>query len=134
MISCLPTIARGVQQIREGELTAAELVEFCLERIDRHEPSIAAWEWVDREGARREAARLDQRAREGQLSGLLHGIPIGIKDIIDVAGWPTKAGSPTRADHVAIRGDGLDAVAQLFMVEIPQGRRERGRLGFDDAL
>ena len=102
MISCLPTIAKAVQQIRDGELTAAELVEFCLERIDRHEPTIASWEWVDRDGARREAARLDQLAREGQLSGLLHGVPIGIKDIIDVAGWPTKAGSPTRADHVAV--------------------------------
>ena len=101
MISCLPTIAKAVQQIRAGELAAAELVEFCLERIDRYEPSLAAWEWVDRDGARREAARRDHQAQEGQLAGLLHGIPIGIKDIIDVAGWPTKAGSPTRADHVA---------------------------------
>ena len=101
MISCLPTIAKAVQQIRAGELAAAELVEFCLERIDRYEPSLAAWERVDRDGARREAARLDQQAQQGQLAGLLHGIPIGIKDIIDVAGWPTKAGSPTRADHVA---------------------------------
>ena len=101
MISCLPTIAKAVQQIRAGELAAAELVEFCLERIDRYEPSLEAWEWVDRDGARREAARRDHQAQQGQLAGLLHGIPIGIKDIIDVAGWPTKAGSPTRADHVA---------------------------------
>jgi len=107
MISCLPTIGKAVQQIREGELAAAELVEFCLERIDRYEPTLAAWESVDRDGARREAARLDQLARQGQLSGPLHGIPIGIKDIIDVAGCPTKAGSPTRADHVALEDANL---------------------------
>lgn len=101
MISCLPTIAKAVQQIRAGELTAAELVEFCLSRIERYEPSLAAWESVDRDGARHAAAQLDHQAREGQFAGPLHGIPIGIKDIIDVQGWPTKAGSPTRADHVA---------------------------------
>jgi len=101
MISCLPTIAKAVQQIRAGELSAAELVEFCLERIDRHDSSLAAWESVDRGVARRAAFRLDQQALRGQLAGLLHGIPIGIKDIIDVYGWPTKAGSPTRASHVA---------------------------------
>jgi aspartyl-tRNA(Asn)/glutamyl-tRNA(Gln) amidotransferase subunit A len=117
MISCLPTIAKAVQQIREGELTSAELVEFCLERIDRYEPSLAAWVCVDSDGARRQAARLDQMARKGQLSGLLHGIPIGIKDIIDVAGWPTKAGSPTRADHAA------DADAQLV-----RGLRREGAI------
>lgn len=101
MISCLPTIAKAGQQIRDGEMSAAELVEFCLERIERHEPAIAAWELVDRDGARSEATRLDQLARQGQFVGPLHGIPIGIKDIVDVADWPTKAGSPIRAEHIA---------------------------------
>ena len=47
------------------------------------------------------AERLDQLARAGTILGLLHGIPVGIKDIIDVAGWPTLAGSRLREHHMA---------------------------------
>ena len=50
---------------------------------------------------RRAADALDREAAEGRWRGPLHGIPIGIKDIIDVAGLPTRAGSPLRAEHVA---------------------------------
>jgi aspartyl-tRNA(Asn)/glutamyl-tRNA(Gln) amidotransferase subunit A len=58
---------------------------------------VHAWVVADEEGARRTAERL---AGE-QPRGPLHGIPIGIKDIVDVAGFPTRAGSPLREDHVA---------------------------------
>ncbi|HWA97397.1 MAG TPA: amidase, partial [Pirellulales bacterium] len=89
--------------IRTGELSPLDLVDRCLERIERFEPRVHAWVMVDAEGARREARRLADELAAGNERGPLHGIPIGIKDIIDVAGWPTRAGSPIRAGHVAAR-------------------------------
>lgn len=101
MISSLPTIAKAAEKIRSGEITPIDLVEFCLARIDRFDDQIHAWVMVDRAGALKQAAEQTELLRQGVDSGPLTGIPIGIKDIIDVAGWPTKAGSPLREDHVA---------------------------------
>jgi hypothetical protein len=94
-----PTI-HGVAAQR-NRISASELVERCLERIARFEPQVRAWVMVDIEAARASAQRLDQEQKQGRCRGPLHGIPIGIKDIIDVAGWPTKAGSPLRENHRA---------------------------------
>jgi aspartyl-tRNA(Asn)/glutamyl-tRNA(Gln) amidotransferase subunit A len=101
MMSDLPTIAKAAQLMRAGELRPSDLVEHCLVRFDEFETAIHAWVLVDAEGARREARRLGEMADKGQWLGPLHGIPIGIKDIIDVAGWPTRCGSPLRTGHVA---------------------------------
>ena len=95
------TICEAARRMREGHLSSRELVEQCLERIERHESRIRAWVTVDAEGARRLADQLDDEGRRGQWRGTLHGIPLGIKDLIDVAGFPTRAGSPLRADHRA---------------------------------
>jgi len=103
MLSELPMIAKAAHEMREGLLRASDLVEHCLERIEQLEPDVHAWVAVDAMGARREATSLDDLQREGEWVGPLHGIPIGIKDIIDVAGCPTKCGSPLRESHVAKR-------------------------------
>lgn len=68
---------------------------------------LQAWVRVDEQPALAEADRLEQMARRGKIRGPLHGIPIGVKDIIDVAGMPTVAGSPRRAQHVAARDASL---------------------------
>lgn len=101
MISSLPTIAKAAEQIRSGEVSPLDLVEFCLSRIEQYEDRIHAWVLVDADGARAEAQRQAEMLELGFELGPLAGIPIGIKDIIDVAGWPTKAGSPLREGHVA---------------------------------
>ncbi|MEO8493518.1 MAG: amidase family protein, partial [Planctomycetota bacterium] len=101
MISSLPTIAKAAEQIRAGEISPLDLVEYCLSRIEQHEERIHAWVLVDADGARAEAKRQAEMLNEGVDPGPLAGIPIGIKDIIDVAGWPTKAGSPLREEHIA---------------------------------
>lgn len=93
----LPTIARAAEQIREGEIRPVDLVEMCLVNIERHEPAVQAWVSVDKAGAIKEAERLGRLlARGDEPTGPLFGIPLAIKDIIDVAGWPTKCGSPLR--------------------------------------
>ncbi|MCI0360521.1 MAG: amidase, partial [Planctomycetaceae bacterium] len=97
----LPTIAKSAQLLRSDELRPADLVAHCLARIEQFEADVHAWVLVDADGARREARRLGDLADSGEWLGPLHGIPIGIKDIIDVAGWPTRCGSPLRTGHVA---------------------------------
>jgi len=98
LTTSLPDLARD---IATGRIAPSELVEACLRRIARHENDVAAWVLVDETGARAAAEQLGEEIRRGACRGPLHGIPIGIKDIIDVAGWPTVAGSPLRRDHRA---------------------------------
>jgi Asp-tRNA(Asn)/Glu-tRNA(Gln) amidotransferase A subunit family amidase len=85
-------LARGLEA---GELTAERIVRACLERIAAREPTVRAWTHLDRDGALAAARRLDRTAR----SGVLHGIPVGVKDIIDTADMPTGYGSPIYARH-----------------------------------
>jgi aspartyl-tRNA(Asn)/glutamyl-tRNA(Gln) amidotransferase subunit A len=87
------TIEGVARLIRSGERTCVEVVEACLSRIDESEPEIKAWVVVDREGALAQARERDAELAEGKDGGPLHGIPIGVKDIIDVEGFPT-AGAP----------------------------------------
>src|SRR5579863_8596446 len=97
------TILTAGDAIRSGRTTARDLVERCLAQIEKHESRVHAWVLVDQAGAREAARRADDEISQGRYRGPLHGIPIGIKDRCDVAGWPTLAGSPLRAGHHAER-------------------------------
>ena len=79
--------------IRAGALSPVALVEACLARIRALDPALQAWIHVDEAGARTQAALREEEAKSGKLRGGLHGIPVGIKDIFDVAGMPTTAGA-----------------------------------------
>ncbi len=87
--------------MRRGELTPVELLDQCLGRIDRYEPAVRAWVVVDLDGAREQAERLTAELKRGEDRGPLHGIPIGVKDIIDVFDLPTGCGSRLWANSVA---------------------------------
>jgi len=78
-----------------GETTCEDVVKNCLARIDARENEIHAWATVDAEFALRQARELDRRATRGPL----HGVPIGVKDIIDTADLPTEMGSPIFRGH-----------------------------------
>ena len=88
------SIAEAARQLGSGGLTPRELVERCLEQIHKHEDRLRAWVVVDEEGARQAAHRVGDQIAGGKHLGPLHGIPVGIKDIVDVEGFPTRAGSP----------------------------------------
>jgi Asp-tRNA(Asn)/Glu-tRNA(Gln) amidotransferase A subunit family amidase len=75
-------------RIRAGELTSEALVRACLERIAAREQEVGAWAWLDPQAAL-EAAR---RADASPVRGPLHGVPIGVKDIIDTVDMPTGLG------------------------------------------
>lgn len=88
------SIARLSSGLADGSLSSEELVADCLSRIDADDQELRAWVHVDRERAIEQARAADERRAAGLRSGPLHGIPIGIKDIVDVAGVVTGAGSP----------------------------------------
>lgn len=87
------TIKEAAVAITEERLSSLQLVKSCLERIDALEERIQAWALVDRKGALEAAQRLDRELRQGKRRGLLHGIPVGIKDIFYTAGLRTEAGA-----------------------------------------
>ena len=89
------------QQFRDGLTSPVEIVEQCLREWERSESTIHAWVWLDPDGARRQADEMARQLRAGDALGPLAGIPIGVKDIIDMRGLPTRAGSPLRSQHIA---------------------------------
>jgi aspartyl-tRNA(Asn)/glutamyl-tRNA(Gln) amidotransferase subunit A len=89
----LPTIRSTAEAIRAGRISPVEVLDACLAHIDEREKQVQAWVFVDREAAREDAERATEEMRRGHDRGPLHGIPLGIKDIIDVFDWPTAAGS-----------------------------------------
>jgi aspartyl-tRNA(Asn)/glutamyl-tRNA(Gln) amidotransferase subunit A len=91
----LEEIARSVQSDRSRPI--AYLAE-CLRRIETAEKNVQGWCSLDRERALVAAQILQQEAQSGFIRGPLHGVPIAIKDVIDVAGLPTRSGSKTRAE------------------------------------
>ena len=95
------TIQEAAGALRRGEVSPLDLVEGCLERIRRYDRQVQAWVLVDEAAARQSAQTAHREFQQGVDRGPLHGIPVGIKDIFDVAGWPTKAGSPLREGHRA---------------------------------
>ncbi len=96
-----PTLHAAADDLRAGRATPLDLLDACLDRIDRLEERIRAWVFVDRDGAREEAERRTEEIRAGGWRGPLHGVPIGIKDIFDVFDWPTAAGSRLWKNSVA---------------------------------
>jgi Asp-tRNA(Asn)/Glu-tRNA(Gln) amidotransferase A subunit family amidase len=97
-------LALGAVALRDrlasGALTAEALVEACLARIAAHEPQVGAWAWLDGDHAITQARKLDAWRQAGRALGPLHGLPVGIKDIIDTKGIPTANGTPIDAGRV----------------------------------
>lgn len=95
------TLAGAASALQRGETTALALWSQCRDRIAAIEPDVNAWVIVDDEGAERAARAADAAMAAGDRIGPLHGIPIGIKDIVDVAGMPTACGTRRWASRVA---------------------------------
>src|ERR671937_316528 len=83
----------AARRIAQGALTSEEVVSACLERVRSRESQVQAWTFLDEEHALAQARAADERKRSGEPIGALHGVPIGIKDIIDTADMPTENGT-----------------------------------------
>jgi aspartyl-tRNA(Asn)/glutamyl-tRNA(Gln) amidotransferase subunit A len=89
--------AEAAQLIRKKELSPVELAESCLERAAALDGELHAWVTIDADGARRAAAQLQESLQDqlgsDEAPAPLAGVPLGVKDVIDVAGLPTTASS-----------------------------------------
>lgn len=105
------TIREALHRMRTSELTAERLIESCLERIRVRDGMVHAWVEVYEKEALEEARRCDREFQRGNWLGPLHGIPLGVKDIIDVRGQYTRYGTPLYPAHVP--AEDAPAVARL---------------------
>jgi aspartyl-tRNA(Asn)/glutamyl-tRNA(Gln) amidotransferase subunit A len=104
-------IRDAAERIRRGGCSSVALVEACLARVRARDTELQAWAHVDADGALAAARERDAEASAGRPRGPLHGVPLGIKDIFDVAGMPTTAGAAAFA-HTRPSRDST-AVARL---------------------
>ena len=101
IVSPRTTIVDLAAALRRREVTSAALVEDCLAAIATHDDSLNAFLLVRGNEARAEARSADRELARGVDRGPLHGIPISLKDVIDLAGSPTTAATAARATHRA---------------------------------
>lgn len=87
----------AAEAIKTGKVTATSLVNACLERISQRDQDVSAWAHIDADNARRQAEIADKAVAEGKQIGPLHGVPVGVKDIIDTNDFPTENGTPVFA-------------------------------------
>ena len=89
--------------IREGVISAEQLVEACLARVRETDTQVQAWAFLDPDHALAQARAADDLKRQGLPIGPLHGVPVGVKDIIDTADMPTEYGSVLYAGRTPSR-------------------------------
>jgi len=93
----------AARAIAAGAISSEQLVEACLARIRASEPEVQAWHFLDPEHALAQARTRDLDRSEGRPCGSLHGVPVGIKDIIDTADMPTEDGTVLHAGRMPVR-------------------------------
>jgi Asp-tRNA(Asn)/Glu-tRNA(Gln) amidotransferase A subunit family amidase len=96
-------VADAARLVAAGALSSEQLVEACLARIRALEPTVQAWQHLDEQHALRQAQERDLARGAGQPCGPLHGVPIGIKDIIDTGDMPTEDGTVLHAGRMPAR-------------------------------
>jgi Asp-tRNA(Asn)/Glu-tRNA(Gln) amidotransferase A subunit family amidase len=94
------TAGEAAAAVRNGGLSPLDLVDAALARIAALDGTIEAFCFLDRENARRAAAKREREAARGDIRGPLHGVPFAAKDIFTTRGIPTEAGSAVLAGHV----------------------------------
>lgn len=95
------TISQIARAIHAREVSAAEITEQCLAVIAERNPTLNAFITVLADTAREEARRADEEIATGRCRGPLHGVPVSVKDLIDVKDVPTTAASRVREGHIA---------------------------------
>ncbi len=87
--------------LASGELSSVDLVEYYLQRIDEWEPRLHAYVEVYAEDARRAAQAADLARRSGAALGPLHGMPVALKDLVEIAGCHTSGGTAAQAGRIS---------------------------------
>ncbi len=129
------TAAEISQAYDAGTLSPVTLIESLLARIDALEPQYHAFIQLDRETARHAAKQAEHEFRAGRRLGPLHGIPVGIKDIIDIAGQRTSCHSKVMLEHLAVEDapvmTALRAAGAIFLGKLALHEFAIGGPSFD---
>ncbi|MEC9152522.1 MAG: amidase [Pseudomonadota bacterium] len=120
------------KQIRSGVLSPVDLLQRYIDRIDEVEPQVQAWRELCLDNARAEAEALTREIEAGKTRGPLHGIPIGVKDIIDVKGVPTRCNSKSRIDIGPATADAETVAALRLAGAIIMGKTHTTEFAFRD--
>lgn len=129
MEPCYLTASAAAARIREKALTCEELVRSCLARIEERDPDIRAWSYIDPQQSIAQARELDKRPAVGPL----HGLPFGVKDVIDTWDMPTGQNSPHYVNHrpskdaacvATVRHTGALILGKTDTVEFAAGGRK----------
>jgi aspartyl-tRNA(Asn)/glutamyl-tRNA(Gln) amidotransferase subunit A len=124
------SIGELAMEIKAGRLSPVRLVEAALDRINRIDGKLNSFLVVLRDQALAAARERERELKEGRYRGPLHGIPIGLKDLFDVAGVPTTGGSTILKDNVPaadatvtrrLKDAGAIVLGKLNMVEFAMG-------------
>jgi len=132
-----PTAIEIADGVRKGELSAREVVDDYLGRIDAGNGALNAFVHVDAAGARDQADRVDARVAAGEDPGPFAGVPFGVKDLEHCAGMPTSHGSTVYADRGPVAADSIHVARLRAAGGIPVGKTaapEFGTLSFTRTL
>jgi len=131
---CDLTAVEARRLIGQRRLSPSVLLESCIARIEAVDHAVNAMVARDYAGARAAAAAADRAVARGESLGLLHGLPLGVKDLDDAAGLPTTHGSPIFRDSVAeadsrmvaaLRGAGAVVLGKTNTPEFGAGANTR---------
>ena len=129
-IDCFSSARDMLAAVRSKEISARELMELHLARIDRVNGAINAIVSLDVDRAKAGALAADERLARGEKIGALHGLPFAFKDTHQVGGWRSTSGSPLREHHVPdadeliverIRGAGAITIGKTNVPEWAAG-------------
>ena len=96
--------------LEAGDFSAEDLTRACLARVAEREETVGAWAYLNEDQALKQAQALDKRKQSGEVLGPLHGLPVGIKDIIDTDDMPTECGSDLYAGRRPLEDSAVAAL------------------------
>jgi amidase len=94
-------ISEVAELVARRSISVSDLLETHLARIDQFDPGLKSFSFIDHSGARAVAAERDKELTEGRWRGPLHGVPLAVKDIYEIAGWPASMGMPSRVGDIS---------------------------------
>jgi aspartyl-tRNA(Asn)/glutamyl-tRNA(Gln) amidotransferase subunit A len=96
------TVTEALKLLESGEITSLQLVNACIDRIHEMEPEIFAFITTIEDEAREKAKIIDEKRKNGEKVGKLAGIPFSMKDVYNVKGYPTTAGSNVLKGYISV--------------------------------
>ncbi len=125
----IPGALDAARLVRDGEVSARELVQESLDLVERHQAELNAFVYVDADGALAAADAVDRARAAGEPLGPLAGVPFGVKDLEDCAGMPTTHGSRWYADAPPATRDDIHVERFRAAGAIPIGKTAAPEFG-----